>query len=399
MSERLHAALHDKHKALEAVFGDVAGWEMPLSYRGVLEEAAAVRGRAGLFDFSHAGRFRIRGHGALGLLERVCTHDVAHQEDDTAAPTLLLNDRGGILDAARLLRMEEDWLLTVSPMNRRKVLVHLGSMAEEMDAKVDDRTEKDSMLLIVGPAAAGLLDPLLTDIMSEPVSKLPPGAVRSGSYLLARYVVARTDELGLWTVEVMLPNLFAPQAWRYITEKAGDRCIAPAGLAAWDVLRVEAGVPVYGHEINETFDPYLAGLGGRVDLGHDFLGAGACRTLAARPPARKRVGIVLEAGEALSAGESPTRQAAESETRRRNNGGLPTVLIPRQGSTLLDSDGIDIGAVTSGTFSPALDRPIAMAYVAASSALPHLPVELVQDGTRLPARIVDLPFAIASGIR
>jgi len=362
VTDLIHSALHEKHQALEAVFGDVAGWEMPLSYRGAIQEANTVRLRAGVFDFSHAGRFRIRGDGALALLERVCTHDVVHQEDDTAEPTLLLNARGGILDTGRLLRMEDGWMLTVSPINRHKVLDHLSPLAEELDAKLDDRTEKEATLLIAGPSAAGLLDPLLTDVMSEPASKLPAGAVRSGTYLLARYAVARTDELGMWSVEVTMSNLFATKAWRFITEKAGDRCIAPTGLAAWDVLRVEAGVPAYGHEVNETFDPYLAGLADRVSLDHDFIGADACRSLAARPPARKRMGLVLDQ------------------------------VIPRQGSVVLDSEGAEIGAVTSGTFSSALDRAIAMACVAASSAVPQAEVTVVQDGVRLPARIAELPF-------
>lgn len=104
-SELLRTALHDKHIAMDASMGDVAGWEMPLSYGGAIDEAGLVRQRAGVFDAGHLGRIRIRGDGALGLLERVCTHDVAHQEDDTVAPTLLLGERGGILDVGKLARL------------------------------------------------------------------------------------------------------------------------------------------------------------------------------------------------------------------------------------------------------------------------------------------------------
>lgn len=373
--ELLRSALYDKHVALEASMGDVAGWEMPLSYGGAIDEARRVGGRAGIFDAGHLGRIRIRGDGALGLLQRVCTHDVGHQEDNTLAPTLLLNDRGGILDLARLVRLEESWLLVTSPVNRIKILEHLSPLADSIDAKVDDRTTKECSLLVAGPQAAGLLDGALENVMSEKASDLGVGAVISGSHLLAKYVVARTDELGMWSVQVVLSGLIVGQAWRYITEKAGERCIAPAGLTAWDVLRMEAGLPMYGHEINESFDPYLAGLGGLVDLGHDFIGAEACRKLAARAPSRKLMGAVLA--------EDPTGNAGQASAGH---------FIPRQGTAVLDSHGDEIGTVTSGTYSPRLDRAIGLAYVTTSSAVIGLQVSIEQNGAKHSGAIVGLPF-------
>ena len=379
----LKTALHDKHVALEASMGETAGWEMPLAYRGAIDEAMSVRRRAGVFDIGHSGRIRIRGDGALDLLERVCTHDVAHQEDNTSARTLMLNERGGILDICRLVRLEDSWLLIASPINRTKIVEHMQSLAEGFSAQVDDRTQKDAALLVAGPTAPALLDAVLEGVLGEKVSQLSPDSARAGTHLLARYVVVRTDELGFWSAQVILPHLLMGQAWRYITQKAGDGCIAPAGLAAWDVLRIEAGQSAYGQEINESFDPYLAGVGSLVDLGHEFIGADACRTLSARTPPRRLVGLVICSGKAsvVNRGQSP------------KSGDSPLVPIPRQGSAVLDFDGNEIGAVTSGTFSPLLDCPVALAYVAKSAAAPQTPVTILQDGATHSAQIVALPFS------
>ncbi len=364
----MQSPLHDKHVALEARLAEEAGWMMPLSYRGALDEIQQVRTRAGVFDVTHAGRLRIRGDGALALLERACTTDVAHQEDDTALRTLLCNDKGGIMDLCWLLRLEDFWLLVTSPDNRLKILEHLAPLAEELGAKVDDQTEKTAMIAIAGPAAAGLLD----HVLPEKVSPMPAGACRTGSFLVAKYIVARIDDTGEWGLCVTLPNLFAGQAWRFITEKAGANAIPPAGLAARDVLRLEAGLPRYGYELNETLDPFAAALADLVVFNHDFIGASALAALKDKAPARQLAGVVLKPA------------AAELQS------GGP--IIPRQGSPVTRADGSECGVVTSAAYSPAMDKVIAMAYLAIDSASPTTSLRVCFDGKIVPAEAVALPF-------
>ena len=358
-------ALHDQHVALDARMAPEAGWRMPLSYRGALDEAVGVRRRAGVFDVSHCGRIRIRGDGALDLLERACSCDVVHQEDDTSETTLLCNDRGGIIDCGRLIRLSDFWVLVTSPPCREKVLTHLQELAEQYGAKVDDQTDKTTMLVAAGPATAGILDAVLP----FDVSDLPAGAVKFGSILIARYIAERVDLTGEWGVAVSIPDMMAGQAWKFVTQGAGEHAIPPAGLAALDVLRIEAGLPRYGHELNETIDPVTAGLAGAVHFEHDFIGRDALATIREKGPARQLVGLV---------------PAAPSST--------PTVAsIPRSGTAVSTGDGSEVGAVTSATYSPTLEKVIAMAYVDREAAEAGTAL-CVQADPPCEANVVDLPF-------
>jgi len=361
----LRSALHSKHVAAGAKMSEVAGWEMPLSYGSTLEEVRRVHGGAGVFDISHLGRIRIRGGGAVDLLQRVCTADAAHQEDDTALHTLLCNDSGGVIDDCWLVRVEGFWLLTTNACNRRKVLAHLQGHAADFDVKIDDQTERTTQVLVAGARAKDMLDAVLP----EKPSALPRRAVKVGSLMIARYVAMRVGYCNQWSLEVILPNMVAAQAWRFITEKADQHAIAPAGLAARDVLRIEAGLCRYGHELNETIDPMTACLEAAVDFSHEFIGAGALRKVRDRQPSRKRIGLLL-----------------------RRKAGTQAAAIPKQGSLVRAADRREIGTVTSGTFSPALKCAAAMAYVGteAAEAGTELLVEINSESH--PAKVARLPF-------
>ena len=370
----LRSALVDKHEAMAATMGDEAGWRVPLSFRGPLAEAQTVRSRAGAFDLSHLGRVRVRGDGALALLKRACTADVAHQEDDTATGTLLCNERGGVIDLCRLIRLSDFWVLVTSAACREKVLAHLQGLGEPLGAKVDDQTTKTTMLAVAGPAAPDILDAVLP----FRVGQLGEGTVKFGTMMIARYIAERVDFAGVWGVRVSIPNMLAGQAWRFITAKAGDSAVAPCGLAALDVLRIEAGRPRYGHELTEAIDPISAGLKAAVDFGHDFLGRDAVQSIAETGSPRKPVGLAIEAP------AGPADAAA----------------IPRLGWAVRRADGSEVGTVTSGAYSPALERPIALAYVARAAAEPTEagsapPLTVAAEGSPLPARVVELPFVRA----
>ncbi len=361
----LQSPLHARHVAAGAVMGSEAGWAMPLSYQGAMAECQAARSGAAIFDVSHIGRIRIRGDEALGLLERVCTADVVHQEDDTALQTLMCNKRGGIIDQCFCLRLEGFWLITTAPMNRGKVLEHLRRVGEGMDAKIDDQTDKTAQVCVTGPTAARILD----KVLPEKPSALPPGAAKVGTLMIARYIAMRTGYSGQWSLEVVLPNMVAGQAWDFITRKAGENNISPAGLAARDVLRIEAGLPRYGHELNETIDPLTAGLESAVDFERDFIGAEALRTLRQKAPARRRAGLVM----ALPATSQPPS-------------------IPRMGASVRRTDGSEAGTVTSGTFSPTRNAAVALAYLSPDAAEVGTELLVATEGKPQPAGVVALPF-------
>ena len=356
----LKTALYDRHVAMDAEMVCDAGWLMPRRYRDVAEEVAEVRRRAGVFDLSHVGRIRIRGDEALELVERACTADVIRQEDDTARVTLLCDEAGRIIDQCLIVRLEDYWLLTTTPSRREAVLAHLQTLADGLSATVDDQTPKTAMICVAGPAAEGIL----SQVLPVPVADLPGGAAKVGSLLIARYVALRTTYLGQWALEVVLTKMMISQAWRFITDKAGANAIAPAGLAARETLRIEAGQPRYGHELDETIDPFTAGLGWAVDFEHDFLGRAALEELRGRPPARKRVGLVLQTAGAAA---------------------------PQPATPVTSANGAPAGAVTSGVYSPSLDKTIAMAYIDTDFAQPGQQLLVAGDPPR-PAQVVPLPF-------
>lgn len=234
MSDELNkSVLHDAHVAAGATMVERDGWLIPADYGDVDAEVAALRDGAGVFDASHLGRLRIRGDGALALLETVCSADVARQEDDTAELTDILGPGGQALDSGFILRLEGFWVLTTSVAARETVLARLKELAPDVGAKVDDQTFMTTTLVGAGPKAAELLD----EVLPEKVSPLPVGMAKMGTMMVARYIVMRADVGGLWSLEVTVPNLLAPQAWGFIMEEAGDGAFRPVGAEAWDIVR------------------------------------------------------------------------------------------------------------------------------------------------------------------
>ena len=209
--------------------------------------------------------------------------------------------------------------------------------------------------------------------------------------MIANYIATRVSYSGEWTLEVMVPGMFASKAWGFITKKAGDNAIPPVGMAARDILRIEAGRCRYGHEISEMTDPVIAGLMNCVDLNHEFIGAGAIRKLTTKTPARKRVGLILETDDKTAIpGEN-------SENEAKNLHDLMTApgegIIPILGTPVTTKDSREVGNITSGTFSPTLGKVIAISYVAPDVA--DVGTELiVQTPTPTPACVAALPFTL-----
>lgn len=317
--------LHNHHVNAGARMALRDGWEMPANYGSPDEEFDQLHNRAAVMDLACDGRIRVRGDGALSMLEYLCTADVAKQEDDTAIRSLLLNQRGGIIDLVTVMRLDGWWILTCSPGRRQAVLEHLQSHAGQFDAKVDDQTLKTTTIAVIGPLAADILDRFLPD---KP-SRLAPGEVKIGSMMIARYIAARTGATSLWSLEVSLPNMLVGQGWKFITAKAGENAISPAGMDAREVLRIEAHLPRWGHEMDDNTDPISAGLGAMVCFEKDFLGAEAVKAAMQAGVSHRRVAWSMEAGSP----EGPQADIA-------------------RGDKLLDTAGTPIGVVTSTAFSP-----------------------------------------------
>lgn len=358
----------DAQALLEAKFAPEADTLMPQSFADPIAEARACLDRAAIFDLSNVGRLRLRGDQALDLLEHVCTADVVRQEDDTARYTLLCNDSGGTIAQAFVVRLENHWLMTVDPINRTKVADYLASFASRFSFRLDDQTPKTAHALLAGPGAATVLDKLLPGS-----ADLSTGQALTGSMLLAKYVVLRVASTGTWGAEVVLPKMFANRAWTYITTKAEDHALAPAGTVAHDMLRVRAGLCRYGHELNETIDPISAGLAHAVAFDHEFVGRDALEKLARTGPPRRRVLLAIED----ASGDRPG--------------------LPRQGDELR-KQGRSVGTVTSGTFDPVRNLPIAQAYLPAAQAEAGAELTLTAaDNTQRTAHVLAVPGTPTQG--
>jgi aminomethyltransferase len=360
-----HTPLHAWHAAHGGRLVDFAGWSMPVQYGSIVAEHRATRSAAGVFDVSHMGRVWFEGAASRELLERLLTRQVADLPVGAVRYALLTRDDGGILDDVLVSRLadrggEPVLMLVVNASNRGKVLDWLEShRGLAPGSTFDDRTQATAMLAVQGPAAGELLAPLIdADLASMKYYRLIEARVGGSAG-----VISRTGYTGEDGWELVVPAERAAGLWERLMERGQPLGALPAGLGARDTLRLEAGMPLYGHELSEAIDPIQAGLAFAVDLaGRDFPGRSALAARRAQGPQQRRVGLVL------SGGRAPRE-------------GYPVVLGERT-----------VGQVTSGTHAPTLDRPIAMAYVAAewSAAGQRLEVEI--RGRRAEAEVVKLPF-------
>ena len=332
---------------------DFSGWDMPLQYRSVREEQEAVRTATGLFDVSHMGRFELRGAGAGEFLQRLVTNDLARLQANRAQYGLLCRPDGGIVDDLIVYRLEDGWWLVVNAGNREK---DADWIRQHAPAGVDlvDRSDEWALLALQGPLAAGLLPAEGIDLGAIPAFGIGSAAVAGVGTLLSR--TGYTGEDGF---ELFVPADRAGAVWDVLLEAGASPC----GLAARDVCRLEAGLRLYGADMDDRTNPYEAGLGWTVKLDKgDFVGREALRRIKEKGPLRSLAGLAC-------AGRT----------------------IPRHGSRV-SLEGRDIGEVTSGTYSFWLGKGIAMASleVAARPVGKRVAVEARSgDGT---AEVVALPF-------
>lgn len=356
----LKTPLHSWHQSHGAKMSEFGGWEMPIQYSAITPEHHAVRRAAGLFDISHMGRLIFTGPDAERFLNHITTNDVQALKPGQIQYSLVTNEAGGVLDDVLVYRFSNFWLLVVNASNREKILNWIESHRKGYDVTLEDQTATSFMLAIQGPLALELLSPLV----AAPIGDLTYYTGIETEVLGQRALVTRTGYTGEDGFEVVLPVSHAEQLWNKLLESGDNQGILPAGLASRDTLRLEAAMPLYGHELNESIDPYTAGLGFAVKLEKgSFIGRDALVGAKANPHRNKRVGLELA-------------------IKR----------IAREGAEVYDLAGQRIGQVTSGTASPTLDKSIAMAYLPASAAAVGTSVEVDIRGQRVAAKVVKLPF-------
>jgi aminomethyltransferase len=353
--------LYEFHLSCGAKMVDFAGWEMPLLYRGIVEEHLQTRASGSLFDVSHMGRIHILGADAIPLLDRVLTRNVAQQRVGQSRYSLVCNSAGGILDDVIVSKDAKHWLIVCNASNRAKIFKHLNDTQSSggFDAQIEDQTESTAMVAVQGPAVVRLVSETL-DVEIKSIARY---GFESGTYMMSRFTIFRSGYTGEDGVEIITSAQTAQDMVKNLSGELTqpDAPIKPAGLGARDTLRLEAAMPLYGHELSESADPISAGLAWAVDLAKDFIGAEPLRVIAQRGPARKLVGLELQ---------SPR--------------------IARQGSAVKNGS-VVLGEVTSGTFSPTLQKSIAMAYLDAGHASDEM-LEVDLRGSAIRAKIVPLPF-------
>lgn len=351
--------LHHLHVELGAKLVDFAGWEMPLLYEGIVQEHHHTRQQASMFDVSHMGRVEISGDDAETLLQHVCTRQLADAQPGQSRYSHVCNERGGIIDDVIVSRYETHWLVVCNAANRSRVVEWLSRHADGRAVNIMDRTEESLMIALQGPQAI----PLLAELLPIPIDDLKRYHFRTGTYMFTDYSIFRSGYTGEDGIELILPAGVAGFIGGLLGPESGrSGAVRPAGLGARDTLRLEAGMPLHGHELHENVDSISAGLAWCVDLAKDFVGAQALRTVAERGPKRRLVGLELDG--------------------RR---------IARTGAVVHHA-GNDVGKVTSGTFSPTLERSIAMAYVDAPLAVPGTRLSVQQSARTIEAAVVGLPF-------
>jgi aminomethyltransferase len=355
----LQTPFHDWHVAHGGRMVDFAGWNMPVQYASIVEEHRAVRQAAGLFDVAHMGRLRFTGPDAERFLDHLVTNDVTRLQPGQVRYALVTNEAGGILDDVLVYRFPAFHLLVVNASNREKILGWIEQHRGGFDVEVEDLTFAQAMLALQGPRAPEILAPLT----EADISQFKYYTATETRVQGVPAIVSRTGYTGEDGFEVILPSEQAVALWETLMARGEPLGLQAAGLGCRDTLRLEAAMPLYGHELNADLDPFTAGLGFAVKLdAGDFLG---------------KTALII----AKQRTDHPVRVGLELQSRR----------IAREHAEVF-ADNERVGEVTSGTFSPTLEKSIAMAYVAPTHAALGTTLSIDIRGKSEPATVVKLPF-------
>ncbi|HWM55456.1 MAG TPA: glycine cleavage system aminomethyltransferase GcvT [Solirubrobacterales bacterium] len=349
----LSTPLREKHVELGAKLVDFAGWEMPVTYEGILEEHSAVRTHAGMFDVSHMGEVEVEGPGALAFLQRALSNDVAAISVGGAQYSCLCNEEGGVLDDLFAYRLGGDrYLLVTNSANHESDLAWLGRWSRGFDVAVRDVADRYAMLAVQGPHAR--------QITTSTLGIQLPARMRVAPVQIGRRpaLACGTGYTGEDGAELLIDPEIAPAIWAELL----DAGVVPCGLGARDTLRLEVCFHLHGNDLTPERSPIEAGLGWCCKEETGFVGAEAVARARAEGTAEKLVPFQIE-----GAG------------------------IPRQGNPVLLGEE-EVGEVTSGTFSPSLELGIGMAYLRVDLAEPGTEVEIDVRGKRRAARVGSKPL-------
>ena len=351
------ASLHRKLGARMTEFG---GYDMPLSYRGIIPEHLAVRRAAGLFDLSHMGEFHLEGPHALALLERALTNSAARMVDGQAQYTIMCAEDGGTIDDLIVYRLAaERYMLCVNASNIVADWEWLSGLNRD-GAALTNRSDETALIAIQGPQAVAIL----SRITALALTSIARFRTALGEVAGVGALVARTGYTGEDGFEIFCPGGDGEHIFEAALAAGAPEGILPCGLGARDTLRMEAGLPLYGHELDRAASPLEANLKGFVKFGHGFVGEQALAAQRDCGTKRRLAGIRTDDGKSIA------RQSYK-----------------------IYRDESEIGVITSGTYAPSFGRPLAMAYVAASANLHDSDrVEVAIRNRKVAATVMPLPF-------
>ena len=352
-------ALHDRHRQLGAKMTDFHGWEMPLYYTSILEEHQAVRQAFGVFDVSHMGQVLVSGPEAARTLDAVLVSDVGRLGNERACYTLMLNEAGGIMDDLIIYRIGEQEYLIIVNCGNRQVDVEWLAAHRLGQTMVTDISQGRSILAVQGPKACRVLEQIL-DARVTSLGRFGIAPIRT---MGTEACIARTGYTGSDGFELFLPDHHAKRLWDLVLTQAKPLGASPVGLGARDTLRIEAGLRLYGTDMDTATSPWEVGLDWTVAINKPaFIGKDALVAQRQQGITRKFVGFELSQGP-----------------------------VPR-GGTELTAEGKRVGTVTSGTFSPILNRPLGMGYVEPVFATPGTALTVTVRSQRYTGTVVKLPF-------
>jgi len=348
--------LYEFHRA-HGKMVEFAGYEMPIWYTSTMEEHMAVRNDAGIFDVSHMGRINVSGPDAWRFIEGLFPTDIGKLPNGKSVYTLLLNEDAGIIDDLIVLKVDDArYLVVVNAASRAKDVKHMEQSGAGLNFRMDDITDATTMIAVQGPSAVQALQPL---------TPLPLAGMKRFTHAVStvkgiRTMITRTGYTGEDGFEIILYDAASGSlaVWEALTKGA-----TPCALGARDSLRLEAGLPLYGSDMDEATNPLEADLGWVISKDkQSYVGWPKLSSFMQQGPARVRRGIVMDER------------------------------IPRRDFKVTDQAGAQIGVVTSGTFSPMLKRGIAMAYVKTPSSELGKPVKVVVRDAPSDGKITKFPF-------
>ena len=351
-------ALYNTHIALGAKMVDFGGWSMPLQYKGILHEHQAVRNRAGIFDVSHMGRIAVEGLGAEALLDYLSTNTIYGKKDGTATYTVWCNQEGHAIDDLIIYRESPTkFFVVANASNREKDLDHLLHYSAARDVIINEKYDEEGILAVQGPTAL----PLIESVFPEAKGLKPMHFItveRNGEQI----IISHTGYTGENGVEIFAKQSKIVKLWNTLLELGKPFGIEPVGLGARDTLRLEMGYALYGHELSESISPIesVSHWTLKKEKG-DFIGKSAVDALKSSGKKRSQHGIILQGN-----------------------------AIPREGYPVLQN-GKKIGVVTSGSFSPSLQKGIAIVFVE-KNLQDGDSVEITIRQSNHPAKVTNLPF-------